>query len=321
MFFYRFTYDLFFTFICFLLSKKTPAKSCICLNKRTAFLQAFGNKEGLMELSAAKNHAFTNNGQPPAKRGISGSTLKMIAVITMFIDHFAAAILSRYMAKLGLTDTVMTDQAAFNQWTSQNSSLYMTYFVMRMIGRIAFPIYCFLLIEGFEHTRNRIKYAGRLLLFAAISEIPFDLLFNGHVLEFGYQNVFFTLFFGLVSMMAIQYIDESGLSPMVKTLCRLASAGCCMFCAQMIYTDYAAIGIFCILVLYFFRKNKKQQVIAGCVAFLWEFTAPLAFVPIWFYNGARGWKLKYFFYLFYPLHLLLLYIICTALGIVSYPAM
>lgn len=273
-----------------------------------------------MEQNILQNNAPAGSRQ--SKRlSISGSTLKMIAVITMFIDHFAAGVLSRYMAKYGMVEIDMADENAVAQWISENSSLYIAYFVMRMIGRIAFPIYCFLLIEGLEHTHNSLKYAGRLLLFAAISEIPFDLLFNGEVLEFGYQNVFFTLFFGLVCLIVLQYIDRQNMAPTVTVICRLAAAGICMFAAHMLYTDYAATGVFCIVILYFFRKNKKQQVIAGCVTFLWELTAPLAFIPIWFYNGTRGWKLKYFFYLFYPLHLLLLYLLCVALGINSYPAL
>lgn len=274
-----------------------------------------------MKQTVMQNQAFSGN-HPSKRLSISGSTLKMIAVITMFIDHFAAGILSRYLAKNGMGDIDLNSESAVDQWLAENSTLYGIYYVMRLIGRIAFPIYCFLLIEGFEHTSSRLKYAGRLLLFAVISEVPFDLLFNGHILEFGYQNVFFTLFLGLVCLTAIQYIDEqSHMAPTLKVICRLAAAGVCMFVAQMLYTDYAATGVFCIAILYFFRKEKKHQVIAGCVTFLWELTAPLAFIPIWFYNGTRGWKLKYFFYLFYPLHLLLLYLICLMLGIDSYPAM
>lgn len=274
-----------------------------------------------MEQNIVQNN--TPAGSRQSKRlSISGSTLKMIAVVAMFIDHFAAGVLSRYMAKYGMVDIDMANESAVAQWMSENSPLYITYVVMRMIGRIAFPIYCFLLIEGLEHTSNCRKYAGRLLLFAAISEIPFDLLFNGEVLEFGYQNVFFTLFFGFVCLVALQYIDgRSNMAPMLTVICRLAATGTCMLAAHMLYTDYAATGVFCIVILYFFRRNKKQQVIAGCVTFLWELTAPLAFIPIWFYNGTRGWKLKYFFYLFYPLHLFLLYLLCVALGINSYPAM
>ncbi len=108
---------------------------------------------------------------------LSGSDLKIIAVIAMFLDHLAATVLVRC-----LVTGVFWDQAAW----------YEVYQVMRNIGRVAFPIYCFLLVEGFIHTSDRRKYALRLFLFALISEIPFDLAFNAQVLEFGYQNVFFT---------------------------------------------------------------------------------------------------------------------------------
>lgn len=256
------------------------------------------------------------------RRGISGSTLKMIAVVAMLIDHFAAGVLGRYMSLNGIGSLDINDMAGVDLWMDQNAALYTTYNIMRFIGRVAFPIYCFLLVEGFEHTRNKIKYAGRLLIFAAVSEVPFDLLFNGEMLEFGYQNVFFTLFFGLLAMIGLRQIEErEDMQMMLKPLWNLVVIAACMFAAQFAQTDYAAIGVLCITVLYLFRKKKKYQTIAGCVVFLWELTAPLAFIPIWFYNGKRGWNMKYFFYLFYPVHLSLLYLLCMALGVASYPSM
>ncbi len=254
-------------------------------------------------------------------RGISGSTLKLIAVITMIIDHVAAGILIRYLFRNGIHDLDINNMSAVNQWMDQNAALYSTYNVMRLIGRIAFPIYCFLLVQGFEYTHNRLKYAARLLMFAAISEIPFDLLFKGQILEFGYQNVFFTLFFGLAVMMGLRWVEENLGGRMFTPLLYLIVIAAGMAAAQLAKTDYAAIGVLCIVVTYLFRKKKIWQIVSGCIVFSWELTAPLAYIPIAFYNGKRGWKLKYFFYLVYPVHLFVLYLICMGLGIDSYPAM
>lgn len=257
-----------------------------------------------------------------AKRGISGSTLKIIAVVSMVIDHTAAGILGRFLYSSGLGSLDAGNLSQVQEWLAGNAQLFTIYNVMRMIGRIAFPIYCFLLVEGFEHTRDRMKYAARLLLFAAVSELPFDLLFKGSILEFSYQNVFFTLFFGVVVMMGIQTVGERFYGkPVVSAVLTWIVIAAGMAAAQFANTDYAAIGVFCIVVIYLCRKKKVWQIIAGCIVFSWEITAPLAFVPIGFYNGRRGWKLKYFFYLVYPVHLLILYLICMALGVASYPAM
>ena len=98
--------------------------------------------------------------------GINSFQLKWIAVITMIIDHTGAVLFPDDM-------------------------------VFRYIGRIAFPIFCFLLVEGFFHTRDVRKYMLRLGLFALISEIPYDLAFRDTVLEFEHQNVFFALLLGV----------------------------------------------------------------------------------------------------------------------------
>lgn len=253
------------------------------------------------------------------KRGISGSTIKIIAIFAMLIDHIGAGVVGRYISSTGMP---MLDTAEGMQWLSEYGGWMALYAVMRMIGRLGFPIFCFLLIEGFEHTRDVKKYAARLLAFCIISEVPFDLLFRGKVLEFGYQNVFFTLFIGLLVLCAYRFVEQQKeWNVLWKGLCYLAALIAGMAVAELLHTDYAAIGVCCILVLYIFRKNKVGQIVAGCIAFLWELTAPLAFLPIAFYNGKRGLKMKYFFYIFYPAHLLILYLICAAAGISGFAAM
>ena len=154
------------------------------------------------------------------RKGLSGSALKIIAIVTMLIDHIAATVIIRIL-KFG----------------GYNDGLYQLYRVMRNIGRIAFPIFCFLLVEGFMHTRDREKYALRLGCFAAVSEIPFDLAFNGKVLEVGYQNVFFTLLLGLLTMMAYDAVmNQSRWSVWKRTALSTIAILAGMFAAEFLST-------------------------------------------------------------------------------------
>lgn len=256
------------------------------------------------------------------KRGISGSTVKLIAIVSMLIDHIGAGILGRLLVKAGFLEVMGSgDLNAIMQWMMNNAALYYSYSAMRMIGRLGFPVFCFLLVEGFQRTRDVRKYALRLGAFALVSEIPFDLCFSGKVLETGYQNVFFTLFLGLLTMVAFDWIAKrewaanKNLNRVVKVVFSAVALAVGAGVAHFLKTDYAATGVLCIMALYLFRKKKPFQIAAGCIAFLWEVTAPLAFIPIGFYNGERGLKLKYFFYAFYPVHLLLIWLVTMVMGL------
>lgn len=138
------------------------------------------------------------------RTGITGSTLKIIAMITMLIDHIGATIV------LQLVQRNSDNFDAFGN--VRMTGMVILYYVLRGIGRLAFPIFIFLLLEGFQYTHNRFLYIGRLLLFAIISEIPFDLAVNlstnsilkGHVLEFTSQNVFFTLAIGMIVLTVLE---------------------------------------------------------------------------------------------------------------------
>ena len=210
--------------------------------------------------------------------------LKWIAVVSMVVDHFAAIFLAR------------------------TSVLWL---VMRCIGRFAFPIYVFLLVEGFNHTRSVRKYLFRMGLFAIISEIPFDLAFQGKLLEFQDQNVFFTLFLGLLCIYILREI-ELRFSMEIPAMLLWEAAIIAVFCiiAYFLKADYGYAGILLIAAFYLFRNNKvlctaSLLSISGFLLGYINVLATFAMLPIAFYNGQKGKSKKYFFYVFYPAHLLL----------------
>ncbi len=267
-------------------------------------------------------------GKITGKRGLNSAVLKNIAVVTMLIDHIGAVIVIRLLIQKGLYGA-MVDQEAYITWVGQNRGMYGTYMAMRIIGRFAFPIYCFLLAEGFQRTHNVKRYLGRMLLFALISEVPFDLAFSGRLWNMQYQNVFFTLFIGLMVIAGLRLVDQRLSGP--ETWRKLAGVGLYAVIivagsalALVLKTDYSFKGILAITVLYLFRSRRKAQIWAGVIVFLlmdgMEMIAALSFLLIWFYNGARGRQNKYFFYFFYPAHLLLLWLICVGMGIAGIPA-
>lgn len=239
------------------------------------------------------------------KKGIDGATLKWIAVITMLIDHFAAAVFIVFTSHYdGQADIVCGD---------------MLYQLMRDIGRTAFPIYCFLLVEGFYHTKHLMKYLGRMFLFCLISEVPFDLAVFDTFFSLKSQNVYFTLFLGLLAMTSIGYaktkIEEKFMSDeatgderTTKYFCYGCISLVFMALASFLKTDYSYYGIILILILFGLYDKKPMKFIVGYISMIWEAWCFPAFICMNYYNGKRGKQLKYFFYLFYPVHLFLLYL-------------
>lgn len=226
---------------------------------------------------------------PEKMRILSGSALKMIAIVTMLIDHTAFVLLSQY-------------SPALTPLFSLNGKAYSLYRICRDIGRVAFPIFCFLLIEGFLHTRNRFRYGRNLLRFALISEIPWNFMFSD-TWRYEKQNVFFTLFLGYLACCAIEYFREK---QNLRLLCILGLLAASYF----INADYGWRGFIFILILYVLRMDKPAQAIVGSCWLYYEWKACFAFLSINMYNGQRGfirgkWA-KYIFYVFYPLHITIL---------------
>ncbi len=258
-----------------------------------------------------------NQGVAGKRRGIAGSTLKWIAIVTMLIDHVGATVLTKQL--FYMSEYAQTHGGITQEFVDRYNLLYDIMSLSRGIGRIAFPIFCFLLVEGFLRTKHLGKYIGRVCLFAILSEIPFDLAFTGKLVYWEYQNVMVTLLIGLLTMCGCQLtekkVENKAVSWILGIGCVIAGA----FVADILHTDYGAKGILPIMLLYVLRSQRIVQLVAGAVSFCWELPAPLAFLFLYWYNGERGMKMKYFFYAFYPVHLLILYLVCLSQGTAGIP--
>ena len=228
---------------------------------------------------------------------VSSYTLKLIAVVSMLIDHSAQAI----------RPLLERD----------------TYRMLRHVGRLAFPLFCFLLVEGLRHTHDRRKYLGALAMFALISELPFDRAFWSGWVDLGHQNVFFTLSLGLLAAMLWDMLTQGGGDcPPWRGIAAIGCAIALGAAAHYMETDYGAMGVALILVMVLLRDRPwvRDLVAGGVLAAMipfgshWiELFGVLAFPLFHLYNGQRGRQSKYFFYVFYPAHLLLLALIARLL--------
>ncbi len=245
--------------------------------------------------------------------GISSDTLRLLATVFMLADHLWASVIPG------------------NRWLTD-------------IGRLAFPIYAFMISEGYIHTSDSKKYLKRLLFFAFVSEIPFNLFYSGSVIDPFNQNVLFTFVWGLLAIMQIDKIKRNVflksekpaivLQPVIKALLMIALIS---FGAKFTFTDYKFSGYLTVVMFYIFRGFPFAWLcqLVGMVYLNWiwfkgeilliEFFgrvleipnqayAVFALVFIWMYNGKKKKSAKtgisrYGFYLFYPAHMLVLYFI------------
>lgn len=218
-------------------------------------------------------------------RFLDGTSLKILAMISMIFDHVG--------------DNFFPDQT----W-------------MRIIGRMAMPVFAFCLAEGFAHTGNRIKYLKRMGLFALISEVPFDLVTSGKALEFSHQNIMCTFFWALLGLACFEKLTEK------KTRTGAAAGAVLLLvftgASLLLGLDYNMLGTGMVFIFYLFRnKAHVLRCLAGAVyhvllrnmGIYWF--GLLGFFPVLCYNGKRGRGLKWLFYVFYPAHLLLIWAVRT----------
>ena len=252
--------------------------------------------ERLMELYSETKRKEGKEIGKEIRKGISGSAVKWIALCTMLIDHVGAVVLQRMMNAQGYAEMMDgQDVAAMAVWTGEHRILFYSYLIMRLIGRIAFPVFCFLLVEGFLKTRNARNYMLRLAAFALISEVPFDLAVSGTVVDFSHQNVYFTLLIGLLFL----YICDELMKKQKKGVWLVVAMFGTMLLAEVCHTDYGSVGVLVIALFYIFRLERTKAGVFACavlaLASMDEAVSFLALIPIKLYNGERGRQMNYFF--------------------------
>lgn len=230
---------------------------------------------------------------------IDAITLKYLAMFMMLLDHLWATIVPG------------------NDW-------------MNYIGRLAFPIFAFQIVEGYFHTKDYKQYLKRLFIFALISEIPFNLMTSGsYIYPFG-QNVIFTFIYGIVSIHAIEEIIKR--NNIVKNVVKVLLM---MILSIVTFPDYNLMGYLTVLLFYVTRNMQYAWLyqLAGMIYLNWysfkgltiyveafgktipvlvQSFAILSLLLIWQYNGKPGNRnpiLRKFAYWFYPLHMLVIYLI------------
>lgn len=232
---------------------------------------------------------FYGNNRFSKIRVFSGAQLKYIAFLSMLIDHVNKALMYPLLTENG-----------FLRYVSD---------VFDILGRVAFPLFMFFLVEGFFKTRNRFKYLLNLIVFGIISEIPFDLFQSAVLFQPNSNNVMFTLALALVMIWVIDElkVPKSYIIPpvlwfpvsiiIVITVCLLS---------MILGLDYEYHGILIAYFFYIFRNNPILSIIGGYLSIFKTPWALLGFGLTLTYNGKRGKQNKILNYLFYPLHLLIL---------------
>ena len=245
-----------------------------------------------------------NGSNIESTKGLNSLSLRVIAMIAMLGDHMWFTIVEG------------------NDW--------LTY-----VGRIAFPIFAFLLVEGFYHSSNRGKYFSRLFIFAIFSELPFNLMVNGTFAYSKHQNVLWTLLIGLLVMMVIEIVRNKLDNVMVTGIVTIVVSYFGYYIATSSVVDYSGYGILTI-VLFYTCYNLRYAWIGQLIGLIYincfmligqtiplhlfgnTFELPiqsfaiLSLFFIWKYNkqlGPHNKYAQYSFYLFYPLHMLILAIL------------
>ena len=237
-------------------------------------------------------------GQPPKRLQVfNGAQLKYMAFLSMLLDHVNNSMITPYLDGKGLLLHVSN--------------------LLSILGRVAFPLFMFFLVEGFFKTGSRKKYLINLLIFAILSEVPFDLFTSRELFNKNWNNMMFTL---ALSLATIWIVDEmkGRLAKKSKALWYGASVlVVAVMCAVAMFfsLDYDYHAIIVAYLFYLFYEKPLYGAALGYLSIIKELYSVLGFAATLTYNGERGKQYKWLNYAFYPVHLLILGLLRVALKI------
>lgn len=239
-------------------------------------------------------------------KGLTSNILKLIAIASMTIDHIA--------------------WAAFPEFSTHPAAI-----VMHILGRIACPIFCFFIVQGYIYTKNFKKYFCRILIFALISHIPYVLTSFNFKDAYSFIPCFYSIFnqtsvlWGFACGLLLIKVNDSSLKPYQKILLSI------LICAISFPADWSCVAPLIILFMWEYKDNFVKQMISmvlmvstyfivyifaiNLIYAILQFAVVLAIPLLYFYNGERGKNIyfnkfmKWLFYIYYPLHLTLIYLI------------
>ena len=229
---------------------------------------------------------------------MSSSTLHILAMLFMLVDHIGAILFPQYV-------------------------------VLRCIGRLAYPIYAFMIVQGVKHTKNIKNYVLRMFFFALIAEIPFDLMLRNTIYNPLSQNVLWTFVISIICICILEYFKDEDVYyylalPLVCFLGYMVAnvlktdykgAGVLMVLIFYVFDDHTFIGAFMQFALLYIVNGRLMKSFLIPLLGTWmpiQTLAVLSLLLVWLYNGKKGIKsrvFQYFCYAFYPLHMVLLWLI------------
>lgn len=235
------------------------------------------------------------------KLSLTSFGLKRVAVASMIIDHIGSFLLGAMLEPFKSNGMlVVNGDSSATLWQIMKAKE-----LCDLLGRAAFPIFCFLMVEGFLHTHDRARYGLRMALFALVSEIPYDLIHFHTPVSFRLQNVMFTLTVGIFTLLAVSKAEErwrAAPGPRWAAVAVLTAAG--MALAYLVRGEYVFLGVLSAVLVYLLRDKGRLRVVGLAPLLMVSPWTLLAVPAILLYNGERGKGSQWFFYVFYPAHFL-----------------